>query len=136
MSTVLKISRQTLVTQADRPGWIPDHITWDWDTNPYAYQTEEELMPAGGLHGRLLSYISELLRSFLEARGLMLLTDLFLLYRDSNGIKQRIGPDMLLMPFRSPPPSAYDLDIEPLPMGVAEVTSPKSRLKDMNKKLY
>jgi len=92
-------------------------------------------MPAGGLHSYLLAYISELLRHVLAGRGLMLLLDTFLLYRDKAGVKQRIAPDLLLMPFRFPPPSAYDLDVEPPPRCVIEVTSPKSHLSDMEKKL-
>ncbi len=44
--------------QPERPAWIPSHITENWDTDPFVYQTEEELMPAGGLHGQLLSYIT------------------------------------------------------------------------------
>ena len=27
-------------TPEDRPGWIPPDILHDWDTDPYAYQTE------------------------------------------------------------------------------------------------
>ncbi|MEZ4729481.1 MAG: Uma2 family endonuclease [Caldilineaceae bacterium] len=115
----------------DRPGWIPPEIGDNWDDNPFAYQTEEELMPAGGLHGQLLAYIVELVRYTLEQRNLMFLIDTFLLYRDANNVKQRIGPDLLLMPYRYPPPSAYDLDSEPLPLCVVEVTSPKSRMADM-----
>ena len=38
----------------DRPGWIPPEITDGWNPNPYAYQTEAELMPGGGLHGNIL----------------------------------------------------------------------------------
>ncbi len=120
----------------DRPGWIPPEITENWDTDPYAYQTEEELMPAGGLHAYLVTYFVEILRSFLETRGLMLLADTFMLYRDGQGIKQRISPDLLLMPFRFPPPSAYDLDTEPPPSVVMEVTSPKSRTRDMKTKVF
>ncbi len=45
-------------TSIDRPAWIPPEITPDWDTNPYAYQTEEELRPAGGYHGQRLAYIT------------------------------------------------------------------------------
>jgi hypothetical protein len=101
-------------TPLDRPGWIPAQMRY-WDPNPYAYQTEEELMAAGGLHGQLLGYLMELLRVTWKQRGLMLLLDLFILYRDENNIKQRVGPDLLLMPLRDPPPSAYDLDEEPPP---------------------
>ena len=119
------------VRQADRPGWIPAHIIYDWDTCPYAYQTEEELMPAGGLHGQLLAYIMEILRLHLEDRERMLLMDTFMLYRDRKGVKRRVAPDLLAMPRRFPPPSAYDLDTEPPPLAVAEVTSPKSHLKDL-----
>jgi Uma2 family endonuclease len=129
------ITNRTPPTTRERPGWIPPEIADDWDPDPYAYQTEEELMPAGGLHGQLLAYIIELLRHVLEARGLMLLLDTFLLYRDEAGVKQRIAPDLLLMPFRFPPPSAYDLDREPPPGCLIEVTSPKSHLSDLEEKV-
>ena len=115
----------------DRPGWIPADILCDWNTDPYAYQTEEELMPAGGLHGQLLAYIMEILRDFIRSEDMMMLMDTFMLYRDCQGVRQRVAPDLLLMQFRPVPPSAYDLDIEPPPLFVAEVTSPDSHLKDL-----
>ncbi len=115
----------------ERPGWIPAHITENWDTDPFAYQTEEELMPAGGLHGQLLTYFAEMLRIPLKKQGLMLLIDTFLLYRDSNNVRQRIGPDLLLMEDCFPAPSAYDLDTRPPPRCVIETTSPKSHYKDL-----
>jgi len=121
------------VAPDDRPGWIPSDIAQDWDTDPYAYQTEEELMPAGGMHGELLTYIAEIIRVFLETQGLRFLADTFMLYRDSQGIKRRIAPDLTIIPFRTPPPSAYDLEIEPAPIAIIEITSPKSRMKDMKK---
>jgi len=129
MTTMLKA--EVSVIPGDRPGWIPPDILYDWDICPYAYQTEEELMPAGGPHGRLLAYIMEILRDFIESKKLMLLIDTFMLYRDYQGVKQRVAPDLLLMPFRSDEPSAYDLDTEPPPLLVAELTSPKSHVKDM-----
>ncbi|MCP4353198.1 MAG: hypothetical protein GY795_47715 [Desulfobacterales bacterium] len=132
MSTALKIAEPAgYDALEDRPGWIPAEITYDWDTNPYAYQTEEELMPAGGLHGQILAYLMEILRDSLGKKELMLLMDTFMMYRDMRGIKQRVAPDLLLMPYRDFPPSSYDLDIEPSPLGVIEVTSPKSHLKDL-----
>ncbi len=124
------------ITPDDRPGWIPPDILYDWDTNPYAYQTEEELMPAGGLHGETLTYIAEILRDFFKTRGLRFLADTFMLYRDRREIKQRAAPDLMIIPFRHPPPSAYDLDTEPAPpLAVVEITSPKSRAQDMSKKV-
>ncbi len=122
----------------DRPAWIPPEITHDWDSNPYAYQTEEELMPAGGAHNQLLAYMMELLRHVMKGKGLMLLMDTFMLYRDQQGKKQRIAPDLLLMPYREEVPSAYDLDIEYPPTCIIEVTSPKSHFKDLedNVSLY
>ncbi len=120
------------ITQPERPSWIPVHITENWDTDPFAYQTEKELMPAGGPHGQLLSYITEVLRIPLKKRGLMLLIDTFVLYRDSNNIRKRIGPDLLLMEDCFPVPSAYDLDIRPSPRCVIEITSPKSHFKDLH----
>ena len=118
----------------DRPAWIPDHITGHWDTNPYAYQTEEEQMPAGGPHGRLLSYIIQLISHLIEPKGVMLLLDTFMLYRDKNGIKRRLAPDLLLMPYRDEAPSAYDLETEEPPLMVVEVTSPDSHLSDLEEK--
>ncbi len=119
----------------DRPGWIPPDILCDWDTDPYAYQTEEELMPAGGLHGEWLTYLSEILRDFLENRGMRFLADTFMVYRDTEGIMQRIAPDLLIIPFQADPPSSYDLDEEPPPLAAVEIISPKSRLKDMKEKV-
>lgn len=115
----------------DRPGWVPEHIREGWDPDPYAYQTEEDLMPAGGLHGQLLTYITEVLRVHLEERRQMLLVDAFVLYRDARGIKQRVGPDLLLMEYVYPPPAAYDLDVRPVPRCIIEITSPDSHIKDL-----
>jgi Uma2 family endonuclease len=82
-----------------------------------------------------LTYIVELVRHFIEARGSTFLVDTFMLYRDANHIKRRIAPDLLLMPLRIPPPSAYDLDAEPIPRMVVEVTSPDSRRQDLDDKV-
>ena len=137
------LSAQTIVAKpvakCDRPVWIPSQIKSNWDTYPYAYQTEEEMMPQGGLHGLLSAYICELLRSYLKEQNFMLLQDPFLLYRDKQQIKQRIAPDLLLMPFRFPPPLSYDMDVEQVPPPcVIEITSPDSHQKDLddNKILY
>ncbi|MCP4353862.1 MAG: Uma2 family endonuclease, partial [Desulfobacterales bacterium] len=129
------IHRETYTVRADRPGWIPPDILYDWDTDPYAYQTEEELMPAGGPHGELLTYITEILRDFLKRKGMRYLADTFMLYRDTRGIRQRVAPDLLVMPFCSPAPSAYDLDTGQPPYAVAEITSPESRSGDMDDKV-
>jgi Uma2 family endonuclease len=136
MNTPLTIAtrEQVVATALDRPGWIPAYVRHNWDPNPYAYQTEEELMPAGGLHGQLLGYLLELLRATLKQRGLMLLMDVFILYRDEAHVKRRRSPDLLLMPLRDPPPLAYDLDEEPAPLCVIEVTSPKSHRADLEGK--
>jgi Uma2 family endonuclease len=114
-----------------RPGWIPPHILHGWDPDPYAYQTEEEMMPAGGPHGEMLAYLAENLKDFLKIRGMRSLPDTFMLYFDKEGTEQRIGPDLLIMPFRSPAPPSYDATKEPPPYAVAEITSPKSRKKDL-----
>jgi len=135
-TTVFKIPQPTdNDVLAERPGWIPDNIIKDWDTDPYAYQTEEELMPAGWLHGELLTYVGEMLRDFLKTHGLRYLADTFMLYRDPKGIKRRIAPDFIITPLRSLPSQAYNLDIEPTPIAVAEITSPKSHVRDMETKV-
>ena len=127
--------KRVVPAQPDRPGWIPKEITHNWDTCPYAYQTEEELMPAGGPHGELLMYLGQILENFLKKKGLRFLADTFMIYRDAKGIRQRIAPDLMIIPFRSPAPSAYDLDTEPPPAAVAEILSPKSRSVDLEKKV-
>lgn len=120
----------------DRPGWIPPDIIANWDLDPYAYQTEEELMPAGGPHGQLLTYLVEVLRWPLKQRQWMLLADTFMLYRDAQGIRRRVAPDLLLMPSRPTPPSSYDLEVEPPPPCVMEITSPSSHVKDLEKMVH
>ncbi|MCP4646400.1 MAG: Uma2 family endonuclease, partial [bacterium] len=91
-------------------------------------------MPAGGLHGEILAYVVEILRNHLEKKELKLLIDAFMMYRDFQGIKQRVAPDLLLMPYRAVP-SSYDFDVEMPPLGAVEVTSPKSHLKDKEENL-
>ncbi|HEW97234.1 MAG: hypothetical protein DRR16_29170 [Candidatus Parabeggiatoa sp. nov. 3] len=115
----------------DRPAWIPAHITENWDTDPFAYQTEEELMRGGGLYGQFLMDVAISLRYYLEKQGLMLLLDTFLIYRNSKQVKHRIGPDLLLMEDCFQAPSSYDLDTRPPPRCLIEITSPKSHLKDL-----
>ncbi len=120
---------------ADRPGWIPPDILFGWDTDPYAYQTEEEMMPAGGPHGRLLGHVMGILEDALRGRDLMLLMDIFLMYWDSGGVRQRVAPDLTLMPFRLPEPPSHNLGKGPPPLAVAEITSPSSRPDDMGDKV-
>ena len=123
-------------TKKDRPGWIPPEITNNWDPSPYAYQTEEEMMPQGGPHGQLSGYLYGLLSSRLGQKNLMLLLDSFMLYRDQYGIRQRISPDLLLMPWQKPAPTSYDLDVEPSPPKcLVEITSPESHDKDLDQNL-
>ena len=129
------IRHKPMKPKVDRPGWVPAWVDEDWDENPYAYQTEGELMPAGGLHGQILAYLMELLRHILAKRGLMILLDTFMLFHDEEGVKRRIAPDLMITGWREEPPSAYDLEVEPLPFGVLEVTSPKSQMADKEKKM-
>jgi len=135
MSSLLdKPIKRTNRLSVDRPAWIPDHIIENWDPSPYAYQTEEELMPAGGPHGRILAYILSLVMHLTESKGMMFLLDTFMLYRGVDGRKRRIAPDLLLMPFDLVAPSAYDLDTQPPPPLVVEVTSPDSHVADLQEK--
>lgn len=103
----LLIAKGSQKKQSGRPGWIPNQVGNQWDTSPFAYQTEEEAMPAGGLHGYFLSYILELLRHLLEKQGQMLLLDVFLLYSDGEGTK--IAPDLILTPHQFPPASTWNI---------------------------
>ncbi|MDM8538031.1 Uma2 family endonuclease, partial [Desulfobacterales bacterium HSG17] len=120
----------------DRPGWIPPHIIDDWDDSPYAYQTEDDLMPSGSMHGQILSHMQQTLKHHLKKQDLMLLIDIFVLYRDSQGIKQRFAPDLTLIPFYAETPNEYDIDIEEIPPKVIiEITSAISHQKDLTDNL-
>jgi Uma2 family endonuclease len=126
------------IFRRDRPGWIPEWVGDDWDPHPYAYQTDEELMPAGNIHSLYIQLLAEMLTPVLERRGLRRFIDVFIFYRDWEQRKQRIAPDMLIAPPREADPAkhlhAYDLDIEPLPLCAFEVISPGSRQSDTQKK--
>ncbi|MEM7533430.1 MAG: Uma2 family endonuclease [Chloroflexota bacterium] len=115
-----------------RPKWIPAHITENWDTDPYAYQTEEELMAAGGLHGELLGDIWELTSKLLRKRDLMLLMDIFMLFEEGIDSQDRNAPDLLVVPCKpeDTAPSSYNLATDPTPVCAFEVVSPSSRKKD------
>lgn len=124
----------------DRPGWIPEWVGDDWDPHPYAYQTEEELMPSGRFHNLYLHMLTEMLGPLLRRLGLEALIDVFIFYRDPEGRKQRIAPDLLVAPVTElsdeQKAKSYDLDVEPLPRCVVEIVSPRSREQDLEHKPY
>ncbi len=134
---------ESVIARRDRPGWIPPNVGDDWDPDPYAYQTEEEMMPAGIWHNTCMLILASMLMTYLPRRGLSLFFDAFLLYRDANGKKQRIAPDIVITTMQlegkqQPPGGAYDLEMYPPPVCLIEVTSPKSNWKDYQqvRKLY
>ncbi len=122
----------------DRPGWIPEWVGDDWDPHPYAYQTREELMPAGNEHSLYIQILAEMLTAVLQRQGLRRFIDVFIFYRDWEGRKQRIAPDLLIAPGPELAPKqgvhSYDLDIEPVPLCVVEIISPRSRKADTQSK--
>jgi Uma2 family endonuclease len=126
------------IFRRDRPGWIPEWVGDDWDPHPYAYQTDEELMPAGHYHGLYIQMLAEMFRPLLERLGMRLFIDVFIFYRDWEGRKQRIAPDALMAPGtdRAADDSLhkYDLDEEPVPLCAIEVISPGSREADVRGK--
>ncbi len=122
----------------DRPAWIPDDVGDDWDPNPYAYQTEEERMPAGLTHSDYIKVIVLMLELYLTRIGLQSWLDVFILYRKASGLQDRVAPDCTIA--HSIPPhmvgevrGAYDLDKLPVPLCLIEVVSPDSYEKDFNK---
>jgi Uma2 family endonuclease len=128
------------IFRRDRPGWIPEWVGDDWDPNPYAYQTREELMPAGRFHYLYVQMLAEMLGPLLKRLGLELLIDVFIFYRDWEGRKQRVAPDMLIAPITElsdeQKVNSYDLDVEPLPLCVFELVSPTSRERDQEHKPF
>jgi hypothetical protein len=123
----------------DRPGWIPENVEREWNTNPYAYQTRGQLMPGGRFYGMYLQQLAELLHPVLERSGLTLFTDIYIFYRDWEHRKQRIATSALIAPFNSSlndeqAAYSYDLDIEPMPLCVIELTSHQTRPADARRK--
>ncbi|MEM7531336.1 MAG: hypothetical protein AAF639_04110 [Chloroflexota bacterium] len=116
----------------ERPAWIPDHITADWDTDPYAYQTEEELMSASFVHNDSLGDMRSEMKGIAKERGWTLYMDNFLLYRNQENIRDRVAPDLLVVPYRDRKKltSSYDMETQPLPMCAIEIVSPSSETKD------
>lgn len=92
-------------------------------------------MPSGGAHGVIMGYIFAILEPFLKKRDLMLLLDIFMLYRDENGVKRRVGPDLVFTQLEEQEPSAYDLDDRQPPTCLGEIISPDSRTQDVEDKL-
>lgn len=119
----------------NRPAWIPLNIVADWDPDPYAYQTEEELMSQGALHDLLMTYISQVMPNHLAQYGLVLWKDIFMLYRNSRGIKKRVGPDLLLAEDGTElEMESWDMDRMPVPECLGEITSRRSRKQDLDSK--
>ncbi len=142
MATETLVKRPTYdIFRPDRPGWIPEGVGDDWDPNPYAYQTREELMPAGHHHSLYIQLLAEMLTPVLERRGLRRFIDVFIFYRDWEHRKQRIAPDMLIAPPHAVDVDeaihSYDLDNDPVPLCAVEIISPGSRQADkLDKKLF
>ncbi len=124
----------------ERPGWIPDDIGEDWDPDPYAYQTEEEIMPAGTYHGLFLMMVIQMLDGYVQTLGLTMLQDVFVSYRDEQDEKKRLAPDIVLAPVATLTEEqlvgAYDLDVDHPPVCLVEITSPSSHKHDLEEKCY
>lgn len=121
----------------DRPGWIPPDVGDDWDPNPYAYQTEEELMPAGIRQDFFIDHLRSLMALLVKRNGYFFASDVFILYRDAGGKRQRFASDGLIAPQHGDMDNwhqlinSYNLEEEPLPACVFEVTSEDSHKKDL-----
>lgn len=96
-------------------------------------------MPQGLLHQLLNQFIAEVLIPHLRKKGIVILMDMFVLYRDEGLIRRRIAPDLMLDLNDQPLASdSWDLDMRPVPVVVGEITSPASRKDDFesNRKIY
>ncbi len=133
--------QQTTTKNNDRPGWIPDWVGDDWDPSILAYQTEEESMPASPIHNDYLYTIAGILHPYLRRLNMLFLIDVFLGYRDEEGIKQRIAPDLTIAPCEPPNllwqlNGGYDLDDYPVPPCLIEVIAPDCFEKDIDKQYH
>jgi hypothetical protein len=96
-------------------------------------------MPAGRFYGHYTHALAETLTPFLVRHKLALIREVFIFYRDWEGRKQRIAPDMLIAPaigslHHDQIAASYDLDKEPLPICVIELTSPTNSLHEVRRK--
>ena len=109
----------------DRPGWIPAHITENWDTDPNAYQTEEELMPQGGAHAVIIRQVQDVIEPYVKRLNMMSLSDVFVIFRDENGVLQRNhkAADVMVVPYKDPAPKAWYIDKYGPPLLTMEVLS-------------
>ncbi len=125
------------VVRTDRPGWVPAEVGDDWDPDPHAYQSEEELMRASITHNIYLYTTALALMPHIEQLGLLLCIDAFMLYRDAHNVRQRIAPDITIVPAdqhtqHQGNQETYDLDICPPPVCIIEVITPTSNEKDLD----
>ncbi|MEM7535243.1 MAG: hypothetical protein AAF639_23910 [Chloroflexota bacterium] len=132
---IRKLSPEERLRQSialERPAWIPDDITDNWDTDPYAYQTEEESMSAGWVHNDSLGDMRSDMKGIAKERGWQLYTDNFLLYRNNEKSRDRVAPDLLIVPYRDKKTltSSYDMETQPMPLCAMEIVSPSSKNKD------
>ncbi|MEM7534447.1 MAG: Uma2 family endonuclease [Chloroflexota bacterium] len=127
-----ELLRQSIAKE--RPAWIPDHIVANWDPSPYAYQTEEDLMPGGGVHGDGMVEIGRMIKDPLREQGCFVLFDVFMMYRNEKGVRDRVAPDLLVVPIGEAQdlPSSYDSETQPTPLCAFEIVSPDGDRKDRN----
>ena len=109
----------------DRPGWIPAHITENWDPDPYAYQTEEELMAQGGSHAVVIRIVQDVIEPYVKRLNMMSLSDVFVIFRDENGVLQRNhkAADVMVVPYEDPASRAWYIDKQGPPLITMEVLS-------------
>jgi Uma2 family endonuclease len=120
-----------------RPAWVPEYVGDDYDRDPYAYQTRQELMPEGANHNEVASdQIGSALRPYVAARGWYLMGDTFIVYAPPARFrKHRIAPDLFIsrQPILPPHREYAMYDLEEPPIAVFEVTAPGSAESDRAK---
>lgn len=89
-------------------------------------------MPAGFVHNDSLGDMRSEIKGVAKERGWLLYMDNFLLYRNKKNIRNRVAPDLLIVPYRDDKllTSSYDIETQPLPLCAIEIVSPSSEEKD------
>lgn len=89
-------------------------------------------MPAGLRHNKNLGNMWSKLDPIADERGWLLYMDNFMLYRNEENKRDRVAPDLLIVPYRDDEmaTTSYDIESQSLPYCAIEIVSPSSKEKD------
>ena len=104
---------------------------WELEAEDYPLFYGVENMAAKPPHQEIISDLHTTWKGLLREQGLELFMDVFMYYRDKDGILRPTAPDLWIIPLGRNKTSSYNVDKEPPPLFALEVTSKGSHKKDL-----